>query len=113
MEAASQDDKTVFVVAYEGNTAIGCGAYLPLDDSSVELKRFYVEPDKRGTGVAAEIFRYLSDKARALGYTSLKLETGDEQPEAIRFYTKNGFNRIDRYGKYVDSKSSVCMEKVL
>ncbi|WP_127534051.1 GNAT family N-acetyltransferase [Paenibacillus kobensis] len=113
LEAASQDDNIVFVLAYEGENAVGCGAYLPLDESSVELKRFYVEPDKRGTGVAAAIFRYLSDKARALGYTSLKLETGDEQPEAIRFYTKNGFRRIDRFGEYVNSDSSVCMEKVL
>ena len=41
------------------------------------------------------------------------LETGDEQPDAIRFYEREGFTRIPNFGYYVDSPYSVCFEKTL
>lgn len=113
LEAAAEDDDIVFVLAYAGENAVGCGAYRPIDAECVELKRFFVEPVNRGSGVAKAVFLYLENKARAEGFASMKLEAGEEQPEALRFYTKNGFARIDRFGPYVDSESSVCMEKSL
>lgn len=44
----------------------------------------------------------------------MKLETGDQQIEAIGlFYKKYEFYEIDRFGEYADCPSSVCMEKIL
>jgi hypothetical protein len=36
------------VVAYEGDEPIGCGAFKRYDDSTVEIKRMYVAPNRRG-----------------------------------------------------------------
>ena len=41
------------------------------------------------------------------------LETGLKQPEAIRLYEKNQYNRIKNYGQYAEVESSVCFEKIL
>ena len=43
----------------------------------------------------------------------LVLETGDQQPDAIRFYEREGFTRIPNFGHYVDSELSLCYERVL
>ena len=39
------------------------------------------------------------------------LETGDEQPDAMRFYEREGYTAIPAFGYYVDSDLSRCYEK--
>ncbi|WP_438447540.1 GNAT family N-acetyltransferase [Gorillibacterium sp. sgz5001074] len=102
-----------FIVAYDGERPVGCGAIRPLDDEAVELKRFYVEPEVRRRGVAARMLAFLEDMARELGYEILRLETGTEQPEANAFYQKHGYVPIPLYGEYVGCPSSLCYEKKL
>jgi len=41
------------------------------------------------------------------------LETGVRQPEAIRFYTKLGCDKIDNYRQYIGNSNSICMSKEL
>ncbi|WP_407644578.1 hypothetical protein [Croceimicrobium hydrocarbonivorans] len=41
------------------------------------------------------------------------LETGINQPEAIRLYEKNGYQRIPNYPPYEGVETSYCFEKVL
>jgi peptidoglycan/xylan/chitin deacetylase (PgdA/CDA1 family) len=48
-------DVSYFVVATTGGRAVGCGALRAVDASSAEVKRMYVEPAERGTGVATAI----------------------------------------------------------
>lgn len=40
----------------------------------------------------------------------LRLETGDKQHAAIAFYRRHGFVESARFGPYLDSATSVCME---
>jgi hypothetical protein len=40
------------------------------------------------------------------------LKTGIVQPEAIEFYEKSGYRRIENYGPYVNDLDSICMRKV-
>jgi hypothetical protein len=65
-----------------------------------ELKRFYVVPDARGTGVASALLQALVEYARGSGVRVLRLETGDEQHAAIRFYRKHGFAEIRPFSPY-------------
>ncbi|MEX1030676.1 MAG: GNAT family N-acetyltransferase [Paenibacillaceae bacterium] len=102
-----------FVLAYCDDVPVGCGAISPLGEGVTELKRFYVEPAYRRHGIAIQILNMLETKARESDYMTMKLETGDQQPEAINFYKKHGFREIDKYGEYVDCTSSVCYEKQL
>lgn len=101
------------VVAYDGETAVGCGAFKQFDETAVEIKRMYVRPENRGTGVAVEVLRELEKWAAELDYKSAVLETGIKQPEAIRLYEKSGYEPIPNYGQYIGLENSVCMKKSL
>ncbi|SFM14334.1 N-acetylglutamate synthase, GNAT family [Paenibacillus sp. 1_12] len=105
--------KMTFVIAYCEGIAIGCGALRPLDPVSIELKRFFVDPSYRQRGIASLILHFLEHEAIRKGYSILRLEAGLLQPEAIAMYTRFGYDEIERFGEYVDSKQSVCFEKRL
>lgn len=106
-------DMTLFLVAFDGEEPVGCGGLRALDATHGEVKRMYVVPARRGTGVSTAILSRLEEEARALGWERLLLETGTEQPDAMRFYEREGFARIPNYGHYVDSEISRCYAKAL
>nr|WP_284241204.1 GNAT family N-acetyltransferase [Paenibacillus glycanilyticus] len=103
----------VFMVAYIDGVAVGCGAIRPLDETTVELKRFYVDPDYRRQGIAGMVLASLENKAIAMNRRVMRLEAGAPQPEALHFYASKGYYEIERFGEYADSESSLCYEKVL
>jgi GNAT superfamily N-acetyltransferase len=77
------------IVAYENEVAIGCGAIKEYNYNTVEVKRMFVLPKKRGQGIASQILAVLEQWATALNYKKCILETGKKQPEAIALYNKN------------------------
>ncbi len=101
------------VVWYEGNEALGCGAFRPYDQQTVEIKRMYTKPESRGKGVAHAVLNELESWAKELGYTSGILETGYKQVEAIGLYQKAGYQTIPNYGQYAGVDNSVCMQKTI
>ncbi len=113
-EVPTADSVPVFLVARDAaGTALGCGGLRPLGDGEVEVKRMFVRPEARGTGVATAVLRALEDEARALGVTRLLLETGTAQPDAMRFYEREGYSRIPAFGAYIGSDISVCYARDL
>lgn len=103
----------VFLVAYDENTPIGCGAVRRIETGVAELKRMYVSPAMRGRGIGRALLTALETEARQLGATRLVLETGPRQPEAIGLYARAGFVRISAFGEYQDHPLSVFMGKDL
>jgi len=102
------------VLYYEENgQAVGCGAMKQVAPGTMEVKRMYVLPDSRGTGVATRVLRELEEWAADLNMTRIILETGKRQPEAIRLYEKNGYLRTENFEPYVGVENSVCFEKQL
>ena len=101
------------VVLYENDKAVGCGAIKEIDVNTTEIKRMYTLLSYRGKGFATQILSELISWAFELNYSRCILETGKKQPEAIRLYEKNGFNRISNYGQYENIENSVCFEKPL
>lgn len=106
-------EQIVFVVAYEQGEPVGCGAIKPLDEEYIELKRFYVSPEFRRNGIAAQVLNDLEARAKDMKYQYIRLEAGAPQPEALHFYKKHHYYEIDRYGEYVACDSSLCYEKKL
>jgi GNAT superfamily N-acetyltransferase len=106
-------DVTVFVVVRDDGRPVGCGALRPLDDSSAEIKRMYVEPGSRGTGAAVAVLRALERRAAARGWVMLMLETGRRQPEAIRFYEREGYRQTEPFGPYADEPGALCYMRSL
>lgn len=112
-------DITVFLMAYEVDDAtgnaipVGCGGLRTLDDSHGEIKRMYVIPERRGTGISVALLVALEGEARGRGWNRVVLETGDRQPDAMRLYEREGYTRIPNFGYYADSELSICFEKEL
>jgi len=103
----------VFVVAWDGDTAVGCGGVRKHDATTGEVKRMYVAPEARRRGVSRAVLRELEGRARVIGYTRLVLETGTMQPEAIALYESEGYTRIAGYGYYGDATHVRCYAKDL
>ncbi|MBG0561677.1 GNAT family N-acetyltransferase [Actinoplanes aureus] len=110
----SAADIDVFMVAVDAyGQPIGCGALRRLDADSAEIKRMYVAPAGRGTGVSTAILRALESAASERGCTTIRLETGLAQPDAMRFYEREGYREIPLFGAYIGSDVSVCYERIL
>jgi putative acetyltransferase len=101
------------VVIYQHEKAIGCGAFKPFDDTTVEIKRMFILPEYRGRGVATQVLISLEQWAAELGISYTVLETGKRMPEAIALYTKNGYDLTENYGQYAGVENSVCFRKAL
>lgn len=101
------------LVVYKDNHPIGCGAFREFDKYTVEVKRMYLKPNERGSGIAAEILNALENWAKEFGYKRTILETGDRQVEAVKFYHKSGYKKIPNYGQYAQMENSNCFEKTL
>jgi putative acetyltransferase len=111
--APTADDITAFFLAFVDDQPAGCGGLRQLGPTEAEVKRMFVAPQHRGTGVSTAILERLEVFGRERGYARLVLETGDRQPDAIRFYTREGYERIANFGYYADSAASLCFAKQL
>ncbi|CAN5902718.1 hypothetical protein BH24BAC1_BH24BAC1_35710 [soil metagenome] len=74
------------VVAYRGETPVGCGAFKEFNPGVAEIKRMFVPPEYRRQGIARQVLAELENWAGEVGYTTCILETGKKQPEAIDLY---------------------------
>lgn len=101
------------IVAYNDGVAAGCGAIKKYTETVAEVKRMFVHPGFRRQGIAKQILTGLEEWAKELNYTSILLETGNKQTEAIELYQSSGYSIIPNYGQYADVESSVCMQKQL
>lgn len=108
-------DIAEFVVAYVDGKPVGCGGLRALEgeDGDAEIKRMFVRSGNRGTGAAVAVLRALEERAVKRGWTRLLLETGFAQPDATRFYEREGYVRVPNFGHYKGSADSVCYGKTL
>ena len=78
---------------------------------ALEVKRVYVAPAARGTGVSRLLMAELERIAAERGARRLILQTGDRQPEAVTLYERIGYTRIPIYAPYLEISFSQCFEK--
>jgi putative acetyltransferase len=108
------NEHTHFFVARKVDTdeVVGCAAIVSHHGYG-ELKRMFVLPQTRGTGLGRELLMVLEMAARQFKLPCLRLETGVSQPEAIGLYRSGGFYEIGPFGDYKADPLSLFMEKEL
>jgi GNAT superfamily N-acetyltransferase len=113
----SAADLSLILMARDDDGAVlGCGALRQLGPDTAELKRMYVVPSARGRGVSKAVLAALESAARNRGWTTLRLETGPRQPEAIALYSGAGYLPVGAFGAYAedpDATDSLFFERVL
>lgn len=113
VEALTAPSVRFLIAVSMAGEANGCGAIVLEPDGSAEIKRMFVAPDARGKRVGAAILRALELRARDERVRVIRLETGREQPEAIRLYRSFGYHDRGPFGAYHADAHSVFMEKWL
>ncbi|WMT77146.1 GNAT family N-acetyltransferase [Bradyrhizobium sp. Ash2021] len=106
-----------FFVARLNGVAVGCGGIALFDDFA-EVKRMYVRETARGRGVAQALLTRIETEARAARCIVLRLETGERQAAALRFYARAGFAPCAAFSDYAAMRpeaiaTSVFLEKRL
>lgn len=93
--------------------AVACGGWRTHTPGTAEIKRMFVAAGARRRGLAVRVLAELERTAAGAGFTTMVLETGDAQPEAIALYTRAGYTPVERFGHYRDSPRSVSLAKQL
>ena len=85
------------LLAAVGDEPAGCVALKPLTDVVCEMKRLYVRPRHRGTGLRRTLAERIIREARRLGYRAIRLDTiPSVMGTAVGMYRSLGFRDIRR-----------------
>ena len=87
-----------YYVLLDGETVVGGVGVAEFEDlpGCCELQKLYLAPAFHGRGLGSQMIRYIEDRARALGYRQIYLETHTALQAALRAYERCGYRSIPR-----------------
>ncbi len=85
------------LLAYANGALAGCVALKPVDEATCEMKRLYVRPAHRASGLGRDLVTRVIAEARALGFREMRLDTLPSMQPAQRMYERFGFRDIPPY----------------
>ncbi|WP_309744140.1 GNAT family N-acetyltransferase [Chamaesiphon sp. OTE_20_metabat_361] len=87
----------MLMLAFHEDIPAGCVAVQEIDPHTCEMKKMFVYTHLRGKGVGKALAQASIDRARAIGYRSIRLTPGFRQYETKALYHSLGFRVIEPY----------------
>lgn len=85
-----------FVVGHERGELVAMGGLMARSGRECEIRRMRVRPDRQRRGFGRQVLEALEQRARALGFERVVLDTTEEQAAARRFYECAGYRETGR-----------------
>lgn len=110
--AYSPPEGRLLLAMAEGKPA-GCVALRPKADGACEVKRLFVRPAYRASGLGRALMNRVLAEAREIGYRRMRLNTVVGQMDrAIALYRQLGFREIEAYDEH-PVEGTIWMEREL
>jgi GNAT superfamily N-acetyltransferase len=84
-----------FWVAELAGQVVGSIAVRPKDERTCEIKRLYLRPGQRGTGLGQQLYEHAEAFARQAGYQRIWLDSSRRFYRAHALYRRNGFTLVE------------------
>lgn len=96
LPASYEDAGGAFWVAVDaGGRLVGTCGVFPVAPGDMELRKMYLHPSSRGTGLGKRLLEESVAWCRERGAGRIVLDTTEQMTRAIAFYEANGFVRDD------------------
>ncbi len=95
IEKKYRGEREALYIGFVGDEPAGCVAIRQVTADKAEMKRLYVRPEFRGTGLGMALAQLVVDESKKMGYTRLILDSLPSMERAVNLYTNLGFKRTD------------------
>jgi DNA-binding MarR family transcriptional regulator len=86
-----------FLVMRLHGELVGCGGFRRDAVGAAYIKRMWVSRDVRGLGLGRRLLQELENRAKNLGYRTIRLETQKSLKEAQHLYRSSGYREVPRF----------------
>lgn len=87
----------LYVVILVDGTCVGGGGLNWIDADRAEIKRVWISPEHRGSGLSSRLMADLERRAREAGRTEVVLDTNGVLTQALAVYAHLGYEPTERY----------------
>lgn len=91
------EPNSILWVAVENNAVLGCCGVYPtpgLENSTVELVKFYLPKEARGKGIGYQLMQLSIQSAKEFGFAKIYIESLPHFDKAIKLYASLGFELL-------------------
>lgn len=100
-----------YILAFEGEDAVGIVAYVPDAKQELNLIAMWVSPEQRGTPTASRLVDAVKTHAKAAGHPRILLGVAPTNARAAAFYQNQGFTFLPEW-EALESHPHIQVQKM-